>query len=161
MIAKQTVPARAVAHQLANSPEKGTPYSAVEFELLDGPDKGAHIAWYGYYTDATTARTMESLRYAGWTGDDLSESPLPGLGSTEVSLVIDHETFKDQTYARVQWVNRAGGLAIKAPMTSDAAKAFAAKMKGYAIQSRQTAGAPNGSAPAAPQTDAKGKPLPF
>ncbi len=60
---------------------KGTDQIAVTFELLD--PAGERITWYGFFTEKTTDRTLESLRHCGWKGNDLSifveGEPLPAI----------------------------------------------------------------------------------
>lgn len=107
--------------------DKGTEEIAVEFEILT---EGAHverITWHGYFSDKTWERTVESLRYMGWEGNDLAD--VQGLDMNEVELVVEDEEYQGKVYAKVRWVNRMGGLAIKAPLTGDKAKAFAASMR--------------------------------
>lgn len=109
--------------------------------------EGNRITWYGYFTDQTTERTFESLRALGWEGDDLSD--LRGIDRNEVEIVVEHEPDNHgEIRARVRWINRSGGLAMKESMPQDAARAFAARMKGAAIASRQRSSA---SAPTAPR----------
>lgn len=92
----------------------GTVQVAVDFEFVGGELAGKHITWFGYFSEKTIDRTLESLRYAGWLGQDpdnltsLSRADVP-----EVELVIVHEdTLPDEKTgeikkrARVQWVNR-------------------------------------------------------
>ncbi len=150
---KGTYRARAVAdsHVLGRSKNKGTEQSTVEFELLAEGFVGQRISWVGYHTDKSWERTAESLRHAGWTGDDLSETPLPGLGSTEVDLVIDDEEYDGKTYSRVQFVNKPGALVIGTPMNPDEARGFAAKMRQRIAAQRAQSGKPaQGSAAAQP-----------
>jgi hypothetical protein len=104
----------------------GKPQVGIEFELLDHP--GQTINYFGYFTDETFSRTVESLRACGWSSDDLSD--LTGIDTNEVSLVVEHEEYDGKTRAKVRWVNRTGGLALKAQMPADKAKAFGAQMKG-------------------------------
>lgn len=106
---------------------KGTPEVAVEFVLSDPAMEGASITWHGYLTDAAFDRTVESLRHCGWTGDDLSD--LAGLDAHEVDLVVVNEEYEGKVHPKVKWVNKAGGLALKTPMTPEKAKAFAASMR--------------------------------
>ena len=113
---------------LAESPNKGTPEVAVEFELTDPEMGGQGITWHGYLTEGAFERTVQALRYCGWEGDDLSA--LDGLDKNEVSLVVENETYNGKTHAKVKWVNKPGGLAIKAPMPADKVKTFAAQMRG-------------------------------
>lgn len=119
--------AKAKEWTLGEAGDKGTPEVAVYFVFTDSELAGQGITWHGFLTDAAADRTIQSLRYCGWTGDDLSN--LTGLDANEVELVIENETYEGKTYLRVQWVNKPGGLAVKAPMTGDKAKAFAASMR--------------------------------
>jgi hypothetical protein len=105
----------------------GKPQVAVSFLVLTEGATHAQLTWYGYFTDETFDRTVESLRHCGWQGDDLSD--LSGLDANEVDLVVEDETYNGETRTRVQWVNKAGGLALRAPMAADRAKAFAASMR--------------------------------
>jgi len=112
---------------------------AVEFELTDDEWRGQRITWYGFFgndpgrgTKTPTQITVEALRACGWQGDDISE--LDGLDANEVELVIEPETFRGETRSKVKYVNRPSGLGLRAPMTHDQARAFAARMKGDVIQ---------------------------
>jgi len=123
-----TYRAKARTWALAES-SKGTPEAAVEFVIIAPADfAGQSITWHGYLSEAAFARSVESLRHCGWKGDDLSD--LAGLDANEVDIVIANEEYEGETHAKVRWVNKAGGLAVKSPMTPDKAKAFAAAMKG-------------------------------
>jgi hypothetical protein len=134
----------------------GTEQVAVEVEILEGPEAGRCMTWFGFFTDKTTERTVESLRLLGWQGDDITK--LEELGSRRVSIVVEHEEYQGQVRAKIQWVNRLGGLGVKlkAPMDDAARRKFAARMKGFAkakpalppedpaVLQRQGAPAPNG-----------------
>jgi hypothetical protein len=140
----------------------------VEFRLTDehDPDVDQSVTYFGYFTDATFARTIESLRYCGWAGDDLSELPAladSGALANEVHLVIDHEEYEGKLQVKVKWVNRAGGgkLTLAQPMEASSLASFAARMKSSirsvgaaeaAPRQRPTGGAParggNGGRPA-------------
>jgi hypothetical protein len=119
--------------------DNGNPQIAGSFEILDEPHAGKTVSWYGYFTEKTQKRTMESLRLAGWSNDDLDN--IEGFGDAEVDIVVEHNEWQGKVSARVAWVNRLGssGLALKSPMSADQRKAFAAKMKGMAVLSRQAA----------------------
>lgn len=104
---------------------------AIMFERVD---TGERINWYGYFTDGTIDRTIESLQYIGWTGSDLSEflGGLPAGCDHEVDIVVEEEEdARDGTMrAKVRWINRAGsGVAIKDRLTDDQARSFAARMR--------------------------------
>jgi hypothetical protein len=99
----------------------------VSFHVLTPDAQEQRLTWYGYFTEKTADRTLESLRHCGWTGDDLTD--LTGLDANEVQLVVEDEEYEGKVTAKVQWVNKAGGLALKAPLAPDKAKAFAASMR--------------------------------
>jgi hypothetical protein len=119
--------------------DNGNPQVAASFELLDETHAGKSVPWYGYFTDKTQKRTLEALRIAGWSNDDLDN--IEGFGDTEVDIVVEHNEWEGKVRARVAWVNRpgSGGLALKTPMNDGQRKAFAAKMKGLAVLSRREA----------------------
>lgn len=146
MIQKQTVKARAVEWALGMS-GTGKEQIGIRFQLLEGEDTGQYITYYGYFTEATLERTLESLDYCGWEGDNLTD--LSGLDKNEVHLVIDHEADQDgKVRARVKWINGSGGIAMKERMDPGQAAAFAQHMRGEVIARRarkpgKPASAPN------------------
>lgn len=130
---------------------KGTEQIAVLLETEHG-----EITWYGYFSEKTADRTLESLRYLGWEGDDLSD--LSGISANEVTIVVEHEADEDgRTHPRVRWINRAGGLAMKEAMDEKATRAFAARMKNAARASRAKVGAAVPSAPSGGQRTQSGR----
>lgn len=88
---------------------------------------GRTIAWYGFFTEKTLERTIESMRACGWTGIDLDN--LAGMDANEVSIVVEHETYEGVTSARVRWVNAPGG-GLKNVMDPVKKKSFAQQMRG-------------------------------
>ena len=113
MIAKGTFRAVPVDATLGKT-GTGREQIAVMLELADG--SGQRIPWYGYFTDATFERTIESLRYMGWRGVDISEflSGLPDGVNQEVEIVVDHEQDQQGEWrARVRWINSGRGIAVK------------------------------------------------
>ena len=110
---------------------KGTEQIAVEFELIE--PAGERMTWYGFFTEATTDRTIESLRHCGWQGVDLSVfiegEQLPAGFDREVDLVVKHEEYEGKTRARIAWVNSGGGLAMKNVMDKVQGQTFAERMK--------------------------------
>ncbi len=144
--------ARAIEGGLGESSE-GNPQVGVRFTILDEEFHGEEITWFGSFsrnkgqgTKTPFERTIESLRACGWKGDDLSN--LEGIDANEVSLVVEHDNYNGKILAKVKWVNRAGGLALKAPMSADKAKAFAAKMRGEVIAASRAVAAAQGAPPA-------------
>lgn len=129
----------------------------VQFTLNDenDPFNGWSITWFGFLTEKTWERTIEALRIMGWTGDDMSELPaLAASGSlgNQVEIVIDHEEYKGEWQAKVRWVNRPGGGAVKVknPLEGAALAKFAARMKGKIRTVPPVGGSrpSNGAAPA-------------
>lgn len=109
----------------------------VEFEITDPDHAGIRLTWYGYFTDKTAERTLQSLRFCGWKSDDLTDST--GISDNEVELVIEAEEYNGQKRPKIQWVNKLGGIGMKSPMNEAQRKAFAQRMKGAAVKSRQAA----------------------
>lgn len=135
MIPRGTYKARAVEGALGKT-GTGKEQVGVLLCITAGEYEGTTITWYGYFTDKTIERTMEALRVLGWSTDDLSD--LAGIDANEVSIVVDHEeNDKGEVHARVKWINGGGSIAMKERLEAGAAKAFAARMKGAAIASRQ------------------------
>lgn len=139
MIPEGKYKARGVEGALAET-SQGNPQVAVLVRITEGEHAGEEFTWYGHFTEKTEVRTLESLRHLGWETDDLTD--LRGIDANEVQIVIGHEEDQEgRMRPRVKWINAAGaGLAIKERMDAAAARAFAARMKGAAIASRQKSG---------------------
>jgi hypothetical protein len=131
--------------------KSGTEQVAVQFEILEGPDTGRAITWWGYFSDKAVDRTLKALMVAGWDGNDVAV--LGGLGANEVSIKIEDDVYNGETRQRVQWVNplRNGPSAGGAMNDTDKAS-FAERMKGRALhlKSEQPSSA---SAPVADDDD--------
>lgn len=127
-----TYRARAVEAELGLA-GNGSEQVALLFEIVeDGPHFGERITWYGYFTQGTFARTIESLRHAGWQGDDLAD--LSTVGSKECSIVLEWESYEGRDSLRVKWVNAGGGgMALKRRMDDAGKRAFAARMRGQVV----------------------------
>lgn len=121
--------------------KNGNDQVVVVFEIIDGPCMGRRLTWFGYFTKDTTKRTLESLRYCGWKGDDLMALPNQEIDQ-EVQLVVKHETYEGKTHARIAWVNNPGGGGVKLanPMGESARRTFAARMREYAKQVPEVSG---------------------
>lgn len=103
----------------------------VMFEIVDDPAQ--RITWYGYFTEATFERTIESLRHLGWRGTDLAEfhRGLPAGVDNEVDIVVEEEADNNgEPRAKVRWINSAGsGVAVKTVLDDQQVRAFSARMK--------------------------------
>lgn len=133
-----TFKARAVGADFGYT-KGGKEQVAVLFEFIDGPNEGKQITWYGYFTDKTVDRTLESLMHAGWDGKNLAA--LSGIGESECLLVLESDTYEGKTRVRVNWINKIGtGPSIKEPMSESQLASFSQKMAGklLALQQRST-----------------------
>jgi hypothetical protein len=119
----------------------GKPQVVVNFEILEGPDAGRRIAWFGYFTEKTVQRTVESLRYCGFKGDDLAGAVTQVLDQ-EVQIVVAHEEYDGKVTARVNWVNRAGGdgFRMEKTMGRTALTQFAAQLRNAVRQVPEAGG---------------------
>lgn len=142
--------------------ESGKVYLAVSFKVKDTDGEEKFLGWRGFFTDATTERTIESMRAMGFEGDDMTN--LVGLDKNEVDLVVEDEEYEGKTYARVQWVNKPRGPMVKTVLEGDKAKAFAASMKA-AFRAHDAAGGKRTNtkpaASSAPQGDRRPEPPPL
>lgn len=136
--------AKAVAWSLGEA-STGTPQVGVEFEVQDGDHKGERISGYFALSDAAAEYTLEKLRNCGWTGSDIGEledkEASASMASKQVELVCEPEDVKKdgqlltnddgsaRLRLRIQFVNRAGGLAMKKSLSDDSRRALAAKMR--------------------------------
>lgn len=136
--------ARAVSWSLGEA-STGTPQVGVEFEVQDGDHKGERIAGYFALSDAAAEYTLEKLRNCGWTGTDIGELESPensgSMAANVVELVLEPEQQKKEGQLltnedgspklrlRIQFVNRAGGLAMKKSLSDDSRRTLAAKMR--------------------------------
>jgi hypothetical protein len=128
---------------LGESSKKGTPFIELYFEITKGEKLGGRVRWTSYFSEKTNERTIESLQYCGWKGDDLgefSDGKLHGLDTNEVEIAIELEEYQDKEgnprlSPRVQWVNRGGGgyLNLALGMTPAAAVSFGDRMRGLVL----------------------------
>ncbi len=114
---------------------KDTKQVLVYFEVLDGQWAGTVVPWFGFFTEKTWKRTVESLKYCGLRGDNLAAVNDQDLDQ-KVQIVVEHNEWENdegelKTNARVAWVNRlnAGAIKLKKPMGQDELRQFAAQMK--------------------------------
>lgn len=131
---------------LGESAQKGTPYIEFFVEITEGEQKGGKARFTGYFGPNSSERTLESLVFCGWPGDDVSEfvdHGLHGLDANEIEAVIEIEEWKDKgteevrSAPRVQWINKLGGrVNVDNAMDPEKAASFGAKMKGLAQATR-------------------------
>lgn len=124
--------ARAVEAKLGYT-STGSEQVAVAFEVTEGELRGQTLTWFGYFSEKTVQRTLESLRNCGWQGTDISD--LSTVGSRECQIVVEEEVDQEGTARdRVRWVNAlgAGRVQLKSEMGDEAKRAFAARMRALA-----------------------------
>lgn len=149
LIPEGTWRCRGVSYALGYTSQNGEQVG-VEIQLL--PDQhedvdGRHITWYGQFSEKAEPFTLKTLRTLGWQGDDVSnlDSIVDG---PECEAVIQHEQdLQGEWRARVRFINPlgAGGVAMRAKMTAEQAKAFAERMRGRVLAMNK---APAATAPA-------------
>lgn len=123
----------------------------VFFRFIGGEFDGQGITWYGFFTDGTIDRTLDSLRHCGWAGDNIGE--LDGLDANEVELELEDDTYNGKTTTKVKWVNRLSGPSLKNQMDATQVRDFAARMRGRAAAHKLKYGGP--AAAAAPRSGAR------
>lgn len=137
MIPEGKYQARATGEFEIGRAETGTDQIGVSFQFTQGEHAGTILTWYGYLNDEDNIkRTMKSLRACGWLGDDITT--LDGISNNEVNVTVEINEYNGNTTNRIAWVNGAG-VAMKNVMNEGDKKAFAARMKGFAIASRGNA----------------------
>ena len=97
--------------QLGLAKKKGTKQVLVIFEIQDGPFKGNQLPWFGYLTEDSAKRTIDSLKTVGWDGLSFADLPAAILdGVTQVT--VENQTFEGKMRSRVAWVGNSGGPRI-------------------------------------------------
>ncbi len=115
----------------------GTPRIAVEFEVTEGSETGAHIWSDHWMTEKCQERTAETMLVCGWTGVDFDN--LPGLGSVPVEIVVKEDSYNGITSPRVKFVNKPGSRG--GPTGPRAASGFAERMAALALGIKAKSGA--------------------
>lgn len=165
-LVKANYNAKAVACSFGIVEDNGNRQIGVMFEVVDHPDlSGETQMWFGFFSEKTEYRTIESLQHMGWLGDDLVEladldaEACARLLPNVVTLVCEPNTYKDKTTLSVRWVNKLGGgvFAFKAKLEGADLKAFASQMRGKIRGAREAGSRP--SQPATrPSTSSAGRP---
>lgn len=121
----------------------GNPQVAVQFAILDGPQAGRRLTWFGYFTEKSIKRTIQGLRLCGFRGDDLAALTSQAINQ-EVSITVEHSEWDGKVSAKVAWVNAPGGGMVKLerPMNKDQIRIFGAKLKGHVRAVAEVRGQP-------------------
>jgi hypothetical protein len=125
-----TYTAQAVDGYLSHTKD-GKEQIVVKFAIVGGPHDGQSVDWTGFFTERTFDRTIQSLRYCGWRGDDIAD--LTGVDTHEVEIVVEHNEYNGKVYPRVAWVNQIGG---RARMPAEEAREFAESIKSRIVGMR-------------------------
>lgn len=149
LIAEGKYRMRAVEHsQVTENENTHNEEIRVLCEILEeGEFQGRYRTWYGYFTEATAERTIESLRTMGWRGNDITNISLEP--DVEFQGVIKHEAGRDdpgKIRDRIAFINRLAGVYVGTPMDEGKKKAFAQRMKGLVLATAPKGGT---AAPAA------------
>lgn len=135
--------AKPISYEFSRSKIKGTEQVTILFTFVGGPNDGKSISYTGYFTEATAKRTMDSLEYCGWDGEDPIK--LTGFGSKNVELVVETERGQDgNDYPRVAWVNKVFSRGV--PMTQDDLGSFSARMAAINAQRKKENAEKSGAA---------------
>lgn len=126
--------ARAVDHKFGKT-SKGTDQIMVAFEVTQEEHKGHRFYWYGFFSDKTIDRTLESLEACGWDGKGFKD--MTSLRKNEVELVVETETNEGETYLRVRWVNRLGGGGVKEELDAVGLADLEARCQAAILERRQ------------------------
>jgi hypothetical protein len=122
--------ARVAVAALAGT-SSGTEHVYALFQILEGEHEGQFVPWYAFFTDVTSRKTVESLRYCGWRGCDLAN--LDGVQENEVTIEVEHGQRSGKTEARVAWVHHSSRLTDFDPMPPEEARAFAERMRPFVL----------------------------
>jgi len=140
MLAAGSYGARPIKRQWGFT-SKGGEQVAVTFEIVDASDAGHRITWFGYFTEGTWERTVESLRLCGFDPADTSD--WEGTNDVTVEIVVEHEAWEGKKQAKVRWINDlAGGkgVTLKEQMNDAQRRQFAARLKTMAARPKQPKG---------------------
>jgi hypothetical protein len=128
MIEEGTYKAKVSSHQFGVSSKKETEYISIVFRIQPGqPHEGMRVEWKGWFTDKSTARTLESLQLCGWDGADLENL---GQLEREVEIVVKHESDDyGEVTEKVAWVNEIGRQVGGRPMSKGQLRQLAERVK--------------------------------
>lgn len=138
IIPEGTYRARCLETDLGSS-KTGKEQIMMNFQITEeGQWCGKHWSGYFYFSDKAADYTFEKMRNAGWQGDDLADLSSLSPSNVECLIVISHEEYEGKTRVKIDYVNKlGGGVKMADPMDAAKRKAFAERMRGKAIASKQ------------------------
>jgi hypothetical protein len=118
---------QAVSSQIIDEEGDKAPQVGIELRVVEGPDAGKTIYWYGSLHENAQQYTFEALRDMGWSCNDVTA--LEGLGTLKVIAVGKANNHEGKTYQK--WMI----FPVKTPkptLEADAKAGFAARFKALA-----------------------------
>lgn len=108
--------------------QAGDPQVFIQF-AVDGPEGEETMTWFGSLKEGKAQEiTLKAVLAAGFQGKDVTELVDGTDGGaipleTEVSLVVEDDTYEGKTRQRIKWVNKPGSGGVqRADATSAKAK---------------------------------------
>lgn len=133
-IARSTGPAD-VQFGYANS---GSEQISVVLALQNEGYEGKVVTWFGSFASEESQKiTMRQMRDMGWSTDNVTNPE--GIDANEVEITIDYEEFQGKERMKIKRIAPVGGFKVemKKPMDDAQKKAFAARMRGAALQTKK------------------------
>jgi len=122
----------------------GTIQCLMMFEIMDGEYAGTRLPWFGSFSGNSWERTVESLRYCGFQGDDVEAINSQALDRV-VTVKVEHDEHNGRIYSRVAFVNKPGGhVNLNNPFNAAELRTFAAQMRQRIGALSQRSSAPSG-----------------
>lgn len=85
------------------------PRAVLSLRVVDGPDTGVNLTFYGYLSEAAAPYTIKALKALGWEGTKLSKAMAEGLGTRKAQAQLKIEEYNGKVTEKV-----AGIFEIKA-----------------------------------------------
>lgn len=161
LIPQGTYSARAVPESAQwGVSSNGNEQIAIRFKITEGDHAGSSVLWIGNFAAGKgTEITLETLETAGVNLDAADPASLEGLGSVDVSIVVEWRDREDgSAVAAVRYVNRANRPVFKSQLNEEGLSALSARIKATRAANKSS-GLPRGKATLAPKTDEHGVPL--
>lgn len=118
---------KCVAHKFGRA-GTGTEQIGIRLAVVEGPHKGTHFIYYGFFTDNTIEHTIKAMRALGFTGDDVRD--VRSMYTSEAIAVVAHEADRDgKVRERVRWINGAD-VVMNDVMSPQELSGFAQRMRG-------------------------------
>lgn len=138
----------------------GNEQIAIRFKITEGEHAGSSVLWIGNFAAGKgTEITLETLETAGVNLDAADPASLEGLGSADVSIVVEWRDREDGTpIAAVRYVNRPNRPVFRSQLNEEGLAALSARIKATRA-ANQSSSSPRGKAAPAPKTDEHGVPL--